>query len=279
VRPSGSLPIWRPDHRRVSHTGAVLWYGTFFIPYFVFKTESGYYQYMKKILYIKGMTCNSCKEKIEGVLKDTSNIDSFEISFDSRSVTLDSKEDVSIETLNHALAQKGDFMLTDKKPSSALQVLKKFAPLITMFALVTAYTIYGQVSFGSFYLHHAMADFMGAFFLLFGLLKVINLHKFAVSYGKYDLIAQKVPAWGYVYPLFELAFAYAYFTQTHLLLVNFFVFVLMSLKAYSVNKKLSKGESIQCACLGAFFNIPITKVTVIEDVVMALMACVMLFIK
>ncbi|MEN9622061.1 MAG: hypothetical protein RLZZ67_495 [Candidatus Parcubacteria bacterium] len=234
---------------------------------------------MKKILYIKGMTCNSCKTKIEDTLKSTSGVSSFTVDFESATTAVDLDESVSVDSINTALAQKGKFTLSDKKPLALFKVLKKFAPLITMFALVIAYTVYGQISIGMFYLHHAMADFMGAFFLLFGLLKVLNIHKFAPSYAKYDSIAQKVPAWGYVYPLFELAFAYAYFTQTHLLLVNSMVFVLMSLKAYSVNKKLSNGESIQCACLGGFFNIPITRVTVAEDALMAVMAFTMLFIK
>ena len=56
--------------------------------------------------------------------------------------------------------------------------LKNFLPLISMFALVTGFTIIRQVVMG-YNFNAAMLDFMAAFFLIFGLLKIINLFKFA----------------------------------------------------------------------------------------------------
>lgn len=48
--------------------------------------------------------------------------------------------------------------------------------------------------------------FMGVFFLVFGLFKLLDLRGFAMSYIGYDIIAKKVPSYAYVYPFLEIAF-------------------------------------------------------------------------
>lgn len=154
--------------------------------------------------------------------------------------------------------------------------IKKFAPLVIMFALVITYTIYGQFALGTFATHVAMMDFMGAYFLLFGLLKAINVRSFAKSYAQYDILARENKAWGYIYPFVELALGATYIAGIDSTYINIFVFLLMSLKAYSVWIKLAQNEDLQCACLGGFFKIPITWFTVFEDILMAAMAIAML---
>jgi len=56
-----------------------------------------------------------------------------------------------------------------------------------------------------------------------------------------------------------------------------FVFLLMLEKAESVYTKLQEPEVVTCACLGGWFRIPVTRVTLGEDILMALMALTMLF--
>jgi hypothetical protein len=52
----------------------------------------------------------------------------------------------------------------------------------------------------------------------------------------------------------------------------------MSFSGLGVTIKLMKKETFQCACLGTFLKVPLTKVTVIEDFGMVALALVMLFI-
>lgn len=81
-----------------------------------------------------------------------------------------------------------------------------------------------------------------------------------------------------IYPFIELFLGIAYFDQWHLNIINFITLILMFVSALGVANELSKGKNIVCACLGALFKIPMTYVTLIEDLMMALMAFVMLFI-
>lgn len=119
---------------------------------------------------------------------------------------------------------------------------------------------------------------MGSFFIIFGTFKIVNLQKFAMAYGEYDLIAKRSRAYALIYPFIELFLGVAYFAQYHLNIINIITFILMSVSAAGVANELSKGKMIICACLGALFKIPMTYVTLLEDLLMALMALVMLFI-
>ena len=55
--------------------------------------------------------------------------------------------------------------------------LRDFAPLIAMFAIVIAFTLFSQLLYG-FTLKGAMNDFMAAFFIVFSVLKLITLKVF-----------------------------------------------------------------------------------------------------
>ena len=93
----------------------------------------------------------------------------------------------------------------------------------------------------------------------------------------YDLISQRFYFYGYIYPFLELALGFAYLFEWYLFAVNIITFLLMLISAIGVFKELAKGKHIACACLGAVFKVPMTYVTLAEDLIMAAMAFIMLF--
>ncbi len=54
--------------------------------------------------------------------------------------------------------------------------------------------------------------------------------------------------------------------------------IVMTFSGTGVAVKLAKGEEFQCACLGTFLKVPLTKITLIEDFGMALLALILLLI-
>ncbi len=152
----------------------------------------------------------------------------------------------------------------------------KYVPLIVMFCIVVLITIvlhrYIPGENYSF-----MRYFMGSFFLVFGFLKIIKLRDFAIAYRKYDLLAMVSPLYAKLYPFLEIGFAVAYFTNWNMTLVNTLVLGVMLVSALGVYLKLRKKEEIPCACLGTVFKVPMTWVTLGEDLLMAGMAGYMLF--
>ncbi len=154
---------------------------------------------------------------------------------------------------------------------------KDFLPLILIFSLIILLTILHQLYFG-WHFREAIRIFMASFFLIFGFFKIINLHEFVNAYATYDLITKKYFWYGYFYPFFELGLGLAYLFKFNLLLTNILTLILMLVSAAGVFNVLRKGNHIACVCLGNVFKIPMTYVTLAEDLLMALMTLFMLFV-
>lgn len=125
-------------------------------------------------------------------------------------------------------------------------------------------------------LHTGMNSFMAGFFLVFSFFKFLDLKGFANSYAMYDLLAMKVPAYGFVYPFIELTLGVAFLTGINPALTNWATIIVMSFSSIGVIQSVLNKKKIQCACLGAVFNLPMSTVTIIEDLLMVGMAAYML---
>ena len=123
-----------------------------------------------------------------------------------------------------------------------------------------------------------MRHFMAGFFLVFSFFKMLNLKAFAESYVMYDVVARKFPAWAYVYAFVELVLGVAYLVDFNPFITNLTTGVVMSASIIGVFQTVLNKKQIQCACLGAIFNLPMSTVTIIEDGLMIAMSITMLFI-
>jgi hypothetical protein len=153
--------------------------------------------------------------------------------------------------------------------------MRNFIPLIVIFSVIIAFVVIKQWYQG-YQFHAAMYDFMAAFFIIFGGFKIINLQGFAQAYSIYDIIAQRIPLYAYIYPFLELGLGFLYITRVFLFYANIVTIILMTISAVGVALELRKKRTIICACLGVVFKIPMTYVTLLEDVLMAIMAMLML---
>lgn len=162
--------------------------------------------------------------------------------------------------------------------------LKQFAPLALFFSLAFVWATLKNIFYADFSLGHVhtsfahqwMLDFMGGFFLLFGALKALSLRKFAISFSSYDPVARRLRWWGYVYPFIELAIGILYTLRMFLPAVHVTTAAVMFVGSIGIYQKLRSKEEVRCACLGGFFDLPLTWVTFAENLLMALMAVYML---
>jgi hypothetical protein len=175
---------------------------------------------------------------------------------------------------------KGTFQQNGTK-SLGTSRYKDYIPLAIIVCLILLTTFVLSLSdlqAGNFSAPATLSYFMIGFFLVFAGFKLMDLKGFAEGYSTYDLLARKIFAYGYVYPFIELFFGLAMIinpTSVPILLAEIGV---MSFSGLGVTIKLMKKETFQCACLGTFLKVPLTKVTVIEDFGMVALALVMLFI-
>jgi hypothetical protein len=153
---------------------------------------------------------------------------------------------------------------------------KKVLPLVTIFLIIillTLGTAYAQDNMGT---NHLMMLLMGYFFLIFGGFKIMNLKRFVEAYSMYDIVAMKSKAYAFLYPFIEAGLGILYLTHSGGIHRDVFAFLLMTVSTYGVWKALQKKDEIPCACLGMVFKVPMTKVTLFENLFMAIMAIYMI---
>lgn len=105
---------------------------------------------------------------------------------------------------------------------------------------------------------------------------MLDVKGFASSYAMYDLLAIKVPIYGYIYPFIELGLGLAYLTGFNPFFTNVATIAVMGFSSIGVIKSVLNKQKLRCACLGAVFNLPMSTVTIIEDLLMVAMAATML---
>lgn len=164
-------------------------------------------------------------------------------------------------------------------PVTADESADSYTPLIVIILLITvsaAAVAARDFQLGVLALDNALRYFMTGFFLVFAGFKLIDLKGFAEGYSTYDLLAMRWYGYGYVYPFIELGFGLGMlmgYESRGLFIAEFLV---MAFSGLGVAIKIAKKERFQCACLGTFLKVPLTKVTLVEDFGMAALALVML---
>ena len=89
-------------------------------------------------------------------------------------------------------------------------------------------------------------------------------------------IAKQFRSWGYIYAFIELGLGIAYAINFNPIITNAVTFVVMTISIVGVLQSVLNKRKIQCACLGAVFNLPMSTVTIIEDALMIGMSVLML---
>ena len=117
-----------------------------------------------------------------------------------------------------------------------------------------------------------MNNIMGTVFLVFSVLKFLDLTKFVKIFSKYDLITKFIPIYGYIYPFIELTLSILFFSRKYLKYSYIVSIILMITSLLSVGISMIKGQQLRCGCLGSFLHIPLSYVTISENVIMLLMA-------
>lgn len=226
---------------------------------------------------LTGMTCSSCEAKVKNFLFSVPGITGVELSKDTNTATLSMDKHVSLSTLQQALGGKeSKYQIAAVQHNETVEQTKSwfttYKPILLIFAYITGATLLVQAVNGGFNLMQWMPHFMAGFFLVFSFFKMLNLKAFAESYAMYDVVAKRWKAWGYLYAFIELGLGIAFLTGFEPLWTNIITFVVMGVSIIGVLASVLNKRKIQCACLGAVFNLPMSTVTIIEDGLMMAMS-------
>jgi copper chaperone CopZ len=228
---------------------------------------------------VTGMTCASCEAKVKSSLLMVENVVSIEVSKDENSATITMDKHIPLDKLQKALPEKYQIsaLQHNELAEQTKGWLATYKPILLIFFYISAVTILVQFTNEKFDTMQWMRHFMAGFFLVFSFFKMLNLKGFAESYVMYDIVAKRLPAWAYIYAFTEFALGIAFLINFNPLITNSITFLVMSISIIGVLKSVLNKKNIQCACLGAVFNLPMSTVTIIEDALMITMSGMMLF--
>jgi len=83
-------------------------------------------------------------------------------------------------------------------------------------------------------------------------------------------------AYGFIYPFIELTLGLAYLLAYEPQATNIMTVIVMGFSSLGVIRSVMNKQKIRCACLGTVFELPMSTITIIEDLLMAGMAAWML---
>jgi copper chaperone CopZ len=234
---------------------------------------------------VSGMTCTGCQAKVQELLLTVPGVKTVSPDLVKGEVSVTMDHHIDTPRLAKALKDYPKYKFTDIAHTTADPVymeeekrtwLETYKPILIIFGYILSLTLITEFMSGDFQWQRWMNHFMAGFFLTFSFFKILDLKGFAASYAMYDILAKRWAGWGYLYAFAELGLGIAFLTGFNPLLTNFVTFVIMSISIVGVLQSVMNKRKIQCACLGAVFNLPMSTVTILEDLLMILMSGVML---
>ena len=232
---------------------------------------------------IEGMTCEACVQKISEKLQSIPHVQSVTLSLKEKVATIESHQKINISDVKESLKSLPKYTVghLNNENTKSIDIsnlnaeeskLKTYKPLIIIFIFIVLTSLSFQVYQGHFHAHIFMNHIMAGFFIGLSFFKFLDLKAFAESFSSYDPIAQRFLGYGFVYPFIEIILGLMFISQVGLRTANSVTIVVLSMTTFGVIKRLQSKSKIQCACLGSGFNLPLSYVTVVENLVMVGMA-------
>jgi len=224
------------------------------------------------------MSCQNCVNKVKNNLASLKGIDALEVQLDLPQLSLKSKDNISLDQLQRLLPQYTISTIAPSKVENSVEqgFFATYKPLLLIVSFIAGISILAQSPFDQFSWMIFMRYFMAGFFIVFAFFKFLDLPAFAESYAMYDIIAARWRTWGFIYPFVELGLGIAYLIHFSPTLTSIATIIILGISSIGVIQSNLDNRKIQCACLGTGFNLPMSVVTIIEDLAMIAMAIIML---
>ena len=235
---------------------------------------------MRQNVKISGMTCQACVSSVTEKLISLDEVQDLKIDLAEGDVVLEVSKTLTLEKLTVVLLPKyipsletrsGSTVTMEQSPTK----LKQLFPLFLIFVYLIAASIFLQKN--SFRITDFMIDFMGLFFVVFSFFKLLDYKGFPNAFARYDPLAKRSAFYAKIYPFIETLLGLMLLLRWQLNFAFITTIVILSITTFGVVYTLFDKNKINCACLGTALKLPMTEATLIENVIMLVMAVTMLF--
>lgn len=242
---------------------------------------------MKHRYSISGMTCDACAETVRKALLGHPEVTEVEVRRNPPEATVEMRSHVSSDELSKRVRASGNYDLktvdeqalahdSGEGAENTKSWWETYKPVLILAMLLTVASLAVAWQANDDPLAAGMRTFMAGFFFVFGYFKLLDLSAFANAYVGYDLLARRWKGYAYLYPFLELTLGCAYAANFDTLITNSAAILLMGFSSIGVIQSVYLKRRIQCACLGTVFKLPMSTVTIVQDLSMVVMAAAML---
>ncbi|MDZ4824595.1 MAG: cation transporter [Flavobacteriales bacterium] len=233
---------------------------------------------------IEGMTCSSCQAKVKSALLKLPDVLNADVSLNPGKAVIEMQAHIPLTTLKSSVASVGNYAISESgshanEMAATAETKSWFAtykPLLLIGGYIVLIASLTSFNDGELDVMNWMNHFMAGFFMVFSFFKMLDLRGFADSYSTYDLLAQRWRTYGFIYPFLELALGIAFVAEWSPFVTNLATVITMGFSSLGVIQSLMAKRTIQCACLGTVFKLPMSTITLVEDVLMVVMGAAML---
>lgn len=225
------------------------------------------------------MTCNGCVTNVKSGLLKASHVILADVQLASPQAVITMDQHIATHVLQQAIGTK--YTITEAAPHipeaaiAATDEIDSYYPIYLIYGYISGVTLLTH-SVKGFDWMQWMNSFMAGIFLVFSFFKILNLKGFAQGYSTYDVVARKIPVYGYLYPFIELLLGVAFLTGFQPLLINIATLTVMVVSTIGVVQSLLKKQILNCVCLGTIMKLPLSKVTLYENLLMVVMSIIMI---
>lgn len=159
------------------------------------------------------------------------------------------------------------------KSESSLREYAKFGLIIWFIFLASLWPTYAD---GLASPDEWMRWFMGIFLTTFASFKLVGYDMFVTMFAEYDIVAKRSRLYAKAYPFIELTLGLLYVGDSGGHLRDVLTLVITFVGAIGVWQAIAARRGVHCACLGNVIRLPLSTVSLVEDLGMGLMALVML---
>ena len=227
---------------------------------------------------IDGMTCGACVETIQNALSGLVDAKEFAIDLDLGIAHFNEPfdEDKILLAINNSGYPAS--LIDDSKHHETPKSKDKSAYDLAPLYIILSYILMGSLGLNAFNFTSGkfMTDFMGLFYIVFSLFKFIDYRNFPRAFSRYDPIAKTFIGYGWIYPFIEVYLGINLLSGQHIVPTLIITLLVLGATTVGVLNNLIKKNPLQCACMGTAIQLPLTKATFIENVIMIGMAIWML---
>jgi copper chaperone CopZ len=234
---------------------------------------------MKQKIKISGMTCESCVTSVTEKLIGLDQVEDLKIDLASGSVEMEVLKIQTLKNLSEVLFPKYIPSFESKSDNSfpmkeSTSKLKQLYPLFLIFVYLVVGAVLLQKN--TFRISNFMIDFMGLFFVVFSFFKFLDYKGFPSVFAQYDPLAKRITLYGNAYPFVETVLGLMLLMRWQLNFAFTATIIILSITTVGVVYSLFDKNRIDCACLGTALKLPMTEATLIENILMLVMAVAML---